>query len=200
MLFNCKMATGCQTIEGREELDLTTLIPFSVSSGPILAMQEFLEQLLMYFVPRKSQLEILWYCKKSNCDVTEGLYQRPCLWDWEWEQNCFDQFVSFTGKQGIVGPSGPIGIWHGPVSQLSVWRSVSPVGIFSVSTWWPLSPGISIRLTTTLLGCKIKELKTTCALYVVWYFIPWECRAGVECYMTYHALDSITSSQASKLR
>ena len=76
------------------------------------------------------------------------MLQRPYLW--EWEQNCFDQFVSFTGKQGIVGPSGLISIWHGLVSQLSVWRSVSPVGIFPVSNWWPVSPSISIRLTTTL--------------------------------------------------
>ena len=36
------------------------------------------------------------------------MLQRPYLW--EWEQNCFDQFVSFTGKQGIVGPSGLISI------------------------------------------------------------------------------------------
>ena len=72
------------------------------------------------------------------------------LW---WEQNCFDQFAPFTSKQGIVVPSGLIGIWHGPVSQLSVWRSVSPLGIAWVSRWWPLSPCISIPLTTTLPGC-----------------------------------------------
>ena len=66
-------------------------------------MPEFLS---VYVVPKNASWRFDDTVKKSNCDVTEAVG----LWDWEWEQNCFDQFVSFTGKQGIVGPSGPIGI------------------------------------------------------------------------------------------
>ena len=42
----------------------------------------------------------------TGASLSQKNARRPSLW--EWEQNCFDQFVPFTGKQGFVGASGPI--------------------------------------------------------------------------------------------